>query len=369
MGNYIVIPSNNILPSTILFKLVVKTWYNETSNELFSIKKSANPQPSALLNGPILYSNENKNKLISIELDISFKECLNNSNIFGYSSTWDVSTSIQTPLYTTLDTIKYNKLKEYLNTKNDSDIINIDTSLFMQPGITYIFESKILCNKFYDCDLSKFHSMDFNFADINCQISGGNNLNFINVKPSFFSNYLINLNGYEFTFDPDEINILNKNHLLFSWQCLNITSNYPCNNLLTSINSSINNIDINPYILPLSSYQYQFTLSVSDKTNPLRNTCTKSITITISTTNNNNTNTINYLVISITPIGIINNEINHENELRLLGKIQNILNINETDRNFEFIWTENTGQLTNIDDKKKSIDNINNFVLKKKFIK
>ena len=363
-GNLVTILSNDILPSTIVIRLTVTTWYNENSIQYFTVTKDSEPQPITQINGPSIFTNENTNKLITLSLNIRFNNCLNTSNTFGYTLEWSATTNVLAPSYDTLDTNKYNNLVGYLNNLNDTNIV-IDSEIYMQVGIQYTFNVRIICNSFYNCDITLPHILTFEYSTIKCQILE-NNQEFLDVPVIFFDDYLFTLDGDTFTFDLDKGTTNNYPHLSYQWDCVNRTNNDDCDNIISDTNASPIVLDILPYINPDSNYQYEFTLTVSDNTNPTRNNCTQTVSIIIKTiATTDNPVDFKYIVASITPIGILNNEMNVNDELRLLGRLSNI-NINDTNTYFKFTWNELTDLLTPqiIEDNKLSVGNSINFVLK-----
>ena len=142
-------------------------------------------------------------------------------------------------------------VNDYFSSLDETtDSISISMTNWLTVG--YSYEISLL----FECNISGFscesvmttHIIYYDFSSIVCQISGGSNKLIQNVDQSTLEAYIMSLDGYTWTYDPDSINQFNKSHLAFEWSCwYYITYDdiddfefyyYDCNSSISAVNDT-----------------------------------------------------------------------------------------------------------------------------------
>eukprot|EP01083_Nonionella_stella_P162423 533236_1 len=341
-GAIVIVDADSIpINVTMDIHLYVTTWYNLTVSKTFVVYKSPKVLPHVALSGPTTYTvtNDNYNHdYIHINALISYTDdCVTQMDDvpFPYALYWSTNALIETYL-------------DEQNVLQDVDHIAVDISL-LSPGKTYIFTVHLVCINDAICDgynTSSTLSMVYEFSAIVCSMYSADTI-YLNslTATQLLNDYLLYLDGYTMTYDPNKAEMSDKAHLTWQWECID-NHNDSCNDLFDSSSSTMST----KYITFQSDQltQYHFTMTVHDETNANRSHCISTLDAYIGLLDDDDGNSIKYLSVMIrTSSG---NVIRSNDRLRLMVMILNDQVTNdETDGYYEYKWSETNDQMTTTD--------------------
>ena len=149
---------------------------------------------------------------------------------------------------------QYNYTSGNDNTHTDLIILMQDVYNMIVPGYYYDFELNVECN-YGDIGcvfVTTRHTLYYQESDLVCQIAGGNekrirNVSWTDIFTTFGTNIHDNnnnkflLDGNTFTFDRQSLDIQNKSHLHFDWDCI-VNDEIKCNDAIEPVSNEDNSI-------------------------------------------------------------------------------------------------------------------------------
>ena len=351
-GEFVQVPSDLIPKGSVVNVLLqVSVWYSNTIfNYSYNITKSNEPVPSLSMQAISSFDEAHyQSGIILLAVDIEFEfDCDNSSNdsIFNYEMEWIVYkngvmlNNIETTSVYTFDL---------------SDLaITIDKEA-LSVGYDYDFQVNMQCNNGYFCDISKIHSISYQYSDLICQIANGNKY-ISGVTVETVQSHSFTLDGETFSYDPDN------SDYKFEWKCTlyiynnsnsetqTYTTQHDCgDSVFSDLDNGVTEVSFENEVFDSldSIYVYEFEMTMYDSENDeeLRDPCVANSILTIENliSNDDISDILTILDVSITATRIY---INSNEKLRLIADIDNE-NINYND--YIFDWSELNGYLTQED--------------------
>eukprot|EP01083_Nonionella_stella_P005396 15578_1 len=323
-GDIVLVRADNIDPnSTLSLQVRVTTWFNMTATSTtFDLYKTVALVAHVVLSGPSTFSVTNRNYKhdhINIVSTVSYNvDCMNDSAVSApYSLSWSVSSN-------TLQSIELEAIQTVLRNLQNVDHIEIDSSL-MNPGNDYIFHVDI------GTDSSSL-SVSYEYSEIMCSINSADTIYLDSLD------YVLLLDGYTMTYDPNALRLSDKSHLTFVWECTAPEYNISCNDLFDTSSLSTAYIKYIAFAATVSTTQnmYRFTLTVADFEHPIRNPCESSLDLIL----NLKPHHIQYLAVAIS---VISNVMISDERLRVT--VMMISDEVADEEYYEYKWTETSNQL------------------------